>query len=340
MQRRHLSPDAANRAIGMLEAGARQVDVAQMLNVSQSVVSRLSNRYQETGSVIERQGQGRPRATTIREDRLLIREARRNPRSHCTLLRQELLHATGTSVTPRTVLTRIKETELRCRRPLRTVPLTHEHKRARLAWCEERLNWQNEWSTVMFTDESRIGVYSDRRTVRVWRAPGRRVDDRYVQEVHPFKGGTIMVWEGIFLGGRTELYVCERNMTSQIYEADIIDDIVDNYRYNLEPHFRFLDDNATPHRARRVTQRLQTLGIERLPLPARSPDLNPIEHAWDMLGRAFIEHQPPPGHLRDMRPLLPILWDNLDQEMLDRLILSMPRRVQECAQNRGGVTHY
>ncbi|KAJ3646297.1 hypothetical protein Zmor_023889 [Zophobas morio] len=296
MQRRHLSPDAANRAIGMLEAGARQVDVAQMLNVSQSVVSRLSNRYQETGSVIERQRQGGPRATTIREDRLLIREARRNPRSHCTLLRQELLHATGTSVTPRTVLNRIKETELRCRRPLRTVPLTHEHKRARLAWCEERLNWQNEWSTVMFTDENRIG--------------------------------------------RTELYVCERNMTSQIYEADIIDDIVDNYRYNLEPHFRFLDDNATPHRARRVTQRLQTLGIERLPLPARSPDLNPIEHAWDMLGRAFIEHQPPPGHLRDMRPLLPILWDNLDQEMLDRLILSMPRRVQECAQNRGGVTHY
>ena len=46
-----------------------------------------------------------------------------------------------------------------------------------------------------------------------------------------------------------------------------------------------MDDNARPHRARVVNQYLEQEGIERMNWPARSPDLNPIEHAKDMLQR-------------------------------------------------------
>ncbi|KAH0820359.1 hypothetical protein GEV33_002432 [Tenebrio molitor] len=149
-----------------------------------------------------------------------------------------------------------------------------------------------------------------------------------------------MVWRGIFLGGRTELYVCEDNMTGQTYVRDITDNIVENYRDNLEPHFRFRDDNARPHRARCVINRLQELEINHLPLPARSPDLNPIEHGWSLLEGALRDHQPPVTHTRDLRGILPMLWDKLDQEVLNPLILSMPRRVEEVIQQRGGITHY
>ena len=40
--------------------------------------------------------------------------------------------------------------------------------------------------------------------------------------------------------------------------------------------FRLLDDNASPHRASTVLNRLDELGIYTLPLASRSPDLNPI----------------------------------------------------------------
>jgi transposase len=130
----HSTQADGNRAIGMLENCARQVDVALLFNVTQNVISRLYQRYRETGTVEERPRHGRPRATNNREDRLLVREARRNPRAHCNLLRQELLHATGTRITARTALNRIMESELRCRRPIRRVPLTPAHRGARLAW--------------------------------------------------------------------------------------------------------------------------------------------------------------------------------------------------------------
>ena len=49
--RRHLSQDEMNRGIGMLHSGLSQRHVATVLGVSQSVVSRMWNRFITTGNV-------------------------------------------------------------------------------------------------------------------------------------------------------------------------------------------------------------------------------------------------------------------------------------------------
>ena len=49
--RRHLSQDEMNRGIGMLHSGLSQRHVAKVLGVSQSVVSRMWNRFITTGNV-------------------------------------------------------------------------------------------------------------------------------------------------------------------------------------------------------------------------------------------------------------------------------------------------
>ena len=49
--RRHLSQDEMNRGIGMLHSGLSQRHVANILGVSQSVVSRMWNRFITTGNV-------------------------------------------------------------------------------------------------------------------------------------------------------------------------------------------------------------------------------------------------------------------------------------------------
>ncbi|GFX14689.1 transposable element Tcb1 transposase [Trichonephila clavipes] len=60
--------------------------------------------------------------------------------------------------------------------------------------------------------------------------------------------------------------------------------------------FLFMDDNSRPHRANIVDECLQPEDITRMDWPAYSPDLNTIEHVWDMLGRRIAARQPP-SHL-------------------------------------------
>ncbi|GBO37126.1 hypothetical protein AVEN_95107-1 [Araneus ventricosus] len=62
--------------------------------------------------------------------------------------------------------------------------------------------------------------------------------------------------------------------------------------------------------------------------PAYLPDLNPIEHVWDMLGRRIADRQPPPTCLPELRRPLLDEWCNIPQDQIDNLILSMPRRCQ------------
>ena len=48
--RRRLTSDKMHVGIGMLEVGSSQRNVAEHLDVSQSVVSRMWNRYQMNGN--------------------------------------------------------------------------------------------------------------------------------------------------------------------------------------------------------------------------------------------------------------------------------------------------
>ncbi|GBL85940.1 hypothetical protein AVEN_63246-1 [Araneus ventricosus] len=90
--------------------------------------------------------------------------------------------------------------------------------------------------------------------------------------------------------------------------------------------FLFMDDNARPHRANIVDECLQSEDITRMDWPAYSPDLNPIEHVWDMLGRRIAARQPPPTCLPELRRALLDEWCNIPQDQIDNLILSMSRR--------------
>ncbi|GFT49362.1 transposable element Tcb2 transposase [Trichonephila clavipes] len=64
--------------------------------------------------------------------------------------------------------------------------------------------------------------------------------------------------------------------------------------------------------------------------PARSPDLNPIEHVWHFLGRRLAARTLPPVTIRELRLALQDEWAAMPQQLIDTLILSMGRRCETC----------
>jgi transposase len=78
-----------------------------------------------------------------------------------------------------------------------------------------------------------------------------------------------------------------------------------------------MDDNARPHRSRAVTAYLQSGALTSVPWPAMSPDLNPIEHIFDMLGRRIQAREPPVQNIRQLEAALHREWQQLSQQDID-----------------------
>ena len=78
MPRAYLSENEKWQAIGCIKSGQSIGQTANQFNKSKSVISRLWNRYHQTGSVKIRTGRGRKPKTTARNDRQLVLLSLRN----------------------------------------------------------------------------------------------------------------------------------------------------------------------------------------------------------------------------------------------------------------------
>jgi len=80
---------------------------------------------------------------------------------------------------------------------------------------------------------------------------------------------------------------------------------------------------ARPHKLRCVSDFLNVDGIRTIAWPACSPDINPIEYVWDMLGRRLRSRTPAVQNTEQVAAALVEIWDNLPQDMIDNVIRSM-----------------
>ncbi|GFU24404.1 transposable element Tcb1 transposase [Trichonephila clavipes] len=281
-QRKHLDDFLRGRIIGLLECGRTQLEVSVELGIPQSVISRLWQRFQDDGNVSRCYSTGRLRVTTPNEDRYLAVTAKTNRRSTASDLSRQLSSATSTTVSRQTVYRRLGHIGLYARRPVRCVPLTATHCRLRLTRSREHAMWTpQQWSCLLLSDESRFSLQSDSRQTLIWRAPGTRYHQENTIERHRFEW---LVWGGIILGSRTDLHVQSVTMAGHIYWDVILEQHVRLFRGAMGSEFLFMVDNVRPHRANIVDECLQSEDITRMDWPAYLPDLNPIEHVWDMLG--------------------------------------------------------
>ena len=136
------------------------------------------------------------------------------------------------------------------------------------------------------------------------------------------------------------LIIVEGNLTGQRYIDQILTPVVIPYIGGMGKDVVFMDDNARPHRARIVDTCLRQHHVTRMDWPACSPDLNPIEHVWDQLGRAVRQRLNINSTLVDLRRYMLEEWDRLPMAKLQRLIHSMRRRCDACIAAAGGSTRY
>ncbi|GFX91518.1 transposable element Tcb2 transposase [Trichonephila clavipes] len=139
----------------------------------------------------------------------------------------------------------------------------------------------DQWVIVLFTDESHFSLNTDFCRTFIWREPVTRYLLFSVREIDNYGGGGLMVQASIMLDGRT----LERGSVTGVWYRDkVLESYVRLFRGACGPKFILMDDNAMPHIALLVDKFLESEDIHRMEWPARSPDLNSIEHFGTLWG--------------------------------------------------------
>ncbi|GFX44346.1 transposable element Tcb2 transposase [Trichonephila clavipes] len=297
--RRHLDAFTRGRIIGKLEEGRSVTSVAEEFGIAHSIVSRLWRQFQTTGTAIREFSSGRPRGTTPSDDRYIVLQARRNRRQTAGEIARHTTQAT--------------------RRP-----------------------WPEDCTVVVCLhdaryDESRFSWSSDSHRILIRRERGSRNHPSNIIERDRYGGRGVLVWGGIMLGSRTDLHIFDAgSVNGTRYCNEILLPYVRLFRGAMGLQFLFMDDNAPCHRTIAAEQLLESEDIELMDWPARSPDLNPIEHVWDFLDRRLATRTLPPVTIRELQDE----WAAMPQQLIDTLILSMGRRCETCLAVRGDHIPY
>ncbi|UYV76119.1 K02A2.6-like [Cordylochernes scorpioides] len=310
-RRQFKQTDAFTRGmvIELKRAGWSIRQIAADTHLGASTVHRLWRRWLEQGNVAIYRNVGATRVTSARVDRRILRQAVAAPQATCTAILQHVQDTLDHSISTRTISRRLVANGLHSCRLLRRLPLTPPNRRQRLEWCRARSTWMTEWHRVVFSDESRFCLSSDSRRVRVWRRRGERSNPAAIVERPTVRQRGIM-----------------GTMTAQRYVDDVLRPVTLSYLQGV-PNALYQQDNARPHTARISQQALQD--VQMLPWPPYSPDLSPIEHVWDIIGRR-LHALPQPRSEDELWQMVEREWSAIPQDAIRTLIDSLPRRVAAC----------
>lgn len=312
--------------------------VARAFGCSRETIRNLRIRVNATGGVADRPRPGARRVTSQRQDQQI----------RLRHLRDRFLTATSTSremfrgrVTAQTVRNRLHAAGLHPRRPHIGTILTPLHRRNRLAWARRHVRFnQRQWNRVVFSDESRFRLrFADGRE-RVYRRRGERHAQVCVREVDRFGGGSMMVCRAFCADGRSALVVVRGNLNAPQYRDQILQPVLLPFMQRHGPGLTFQHDNARPHTAILTQNFLRNAGVAVMDWPSRSPDLNPIEHIWDELGRRVRQQVQPPQTLHDLQRDLVAQWRRLPRGVFTNVLRSMRRRCLAVMDARGGHNRY
>jgi transposase len=340
-KRKELTEGERNQIVGAWKSGVKASHIIKTLKFPKSTVYDTITFFKKTGEIKPSSRPGLPPKLTERDFRHLVRLLKEDRKSTLNVLTNKFIESTSTEACTRTIQRYLHEKGFYSRVGKRKPFINEKNSKIRFKWAQERLDWEEEWKFVVWSDESRFEVFGGDGRTYVWRKPKEKYDAECL--IPTFKSGRkgTMVWGCFCLYGLGPLVRINGKQTANDY-INVLQNYLLPYLGGLDDqnNYLFQDDSAPIHRARVTLHWLSENNIDQLSWPAQSPDLNPIEHLWDELERRVRKRIPLPKNETELFDLLQEEWLKLDESIYQNLVESMSRRVHAVVEAKGYPTRY
>ncbi len=215
-------------------------------------------------------------------------------------------------------------------------------KRHHVLWAKAHLKWiVSKWKSVLWSDESKFDILVGNHQILQAKEEG---DLPACHQCSVQKPASLMVWGCISAYGMGSLHVLEGTMNAERYikvleqhmlpsrEGNICSPPWNRWRLFQGRPCVFQQDNAKPYTAAITTAWLRSRRVWVL----NWPDLSPIENIWHITKWKIRQRRP-----RTLQQLETYIRQELDQiptPKRQKLITSMPRRLQTVLKRRGDAT--
>lgn len=273
---------------------------------------------------------GRPPRATEQIRKAIENGFLKNARTTDQQMSEDINAAFGVRLHRTTVCRVRNDFKIRWQPPKVIQALTPDQKAQRVQFAKDMLEFLNEHEDIpiIFSDESRFCKGPDNTYVRYRRGEW---NETACIEKTKFPEG-VMFWGAIGKGYKSSLVLCSGGVDTDEYQAILkrsgmvssLDRRFGRYRWY------FMQDGAPAHTASVDKLTEQMLVVPGW--PPNSPDLNPIEMLWSIIKvrlHALLEEQ------RDLATSVEALWNELDQDMIDRLVDSFKMRLQLVLEMNG-----
>jgi transposase len=344
--RKELKPILRAQIVGAAVCGVGIRETARRLKIPPATVQTTLRRDTQRQDHQSSPRTGAPHKTSARERATIIAYVRANPKHTYAQIRENVAPTLSSKTISRIVKSVGIGKWICKRRPY----LSEQVVKKRYDWVQMRRDWsEEEWSTVIFSDESSIERGQGGSRQWAFRTPQQKWHPKMIQTYKKSRDISIMVWGAIWIGGRSDLKIMKRADDGRGgYTAESYIDILEQTMETCwQPDMIFMQDNAPIHTAQKIKDWFENRGIPLLPWPPYSPDLNPIEHIWARMKEWIQKHYPElseMGHtqeaLNELARVIVEAWEAIPQEDIDHLIKGMDYRVNAVRAAQGWHTKY
>lgn len=322
--------------------GKQVTAIAKELGIDKSTVSKAISHLQQLGTLEDRHRSGRPATANNAMIRRKLREKiRQNPKRSKRKMAKQL------GVSEWSVRNIVKhELGMHSYKLQEVHLLTDVLKAARYQKCKALLRRfsRGGHKSVLFSDEKifTVGQQFNKQNTRILAKDisAANINGRMMSRAaHP---ASVMVWAGVTANGKTPLVFVDQGVkiNQQVYRDQILEAVVKPW---VSQHFgqdkwTFQQDSAPAHKAKRTQQWCKEHFpdfIDSSQWPFSSPDLNPLDYSiWSILEAKACARSH--NSLAQLKASLLAAWDEIDEELLCRVVENWPKRLKACVKENGG----